>query len=360
MEDLVISTNREPNHDDFTDLMRRSTLRLNDLVKSNESAYVKAGYEIVEQMVCSMMTECAKGTPFEDTIRLVSGHKFPDILAGHYFGTEVKSTKGNKWESFGNSIFENTRIKCIERIYLTFGKMGAPVQFLSKPYEECISGVVVDHSPRYHIDMTIQENGGNTIFEDLGKPYDEFRSLPDSIQVNLIAAKSKEKLKRGESLWWHPELENSITPQTIKLMSTLNREEREQIIAEACCYFPELFSNSHKKFSRYILWLITDKNLATGNARDGFSAGGQILFTLKSGIAIKVPAVIGRLKKYHVMIKIVILNAPPGILKDRWKVDRIENDRLQQWINIITPIISNAGKVPEESINEILETLFLK
>lgn len=358
MGGAVISTNKEPGYDAFADLMRLSTLRLNDLVKNNESKYVKAKSDVVESMVCDMMIECAKDTPFEGTIKLVSGHKFPDILAGHYYGTEVKSTKSDKWESFGNSIFENTRIKEVDRIFLTFGKMGSPVEFVSKPYEECISGVVVDHSPRYHIDMKIQEKCGISIFEDLGISYDEFRTIPDIDQVNMIAAKSKGKLKKGESLWWHPEQEDTIAPQTIKLMRTLEKADKERIIAEAYCYFPELFSNKRGKYEQYTLWLITDKNLATGNARDGFSAGGQIDLTLKSGVVVRVPAVIGRLKTYNELIKNVISNTPSGVLKDRWKVKRIKKDRIHQWTSIIAPVISRASGMQEEMIDEILRELF--
>lgn len=354
----VISENREPDYDEFAKLMSISTLRLNDLVKAHEREYVKAKSDVVEEMVCKMMMECAIGTPFEGTIKLVSGHKFPDIVAGGYYGTEVKSTKSNKWESFGNSIFENTRIKSVERIYLTFGKMGSPVEFLSKPYEKCISGVVVDHSPRYHIDMRIQEKGGLSIFEDLGVTYDSFRSIPDSDQVKMIATKSKERLKKGESLWWHPEQEDIISPQTIKLMHMLKKEEKEQLIAEAYCYFPELFSGDRNKYEQYILWLITDKSIATGNARDGFSAGGQIDIHLKSGVIVRVPAVIGKLKKYNRLIKDIILDTPSGVLKDRWKVDRIEKNRVRQWTSIIAPIISKTSGVQEETINEILKELF--
>lgn len=354
----VFSENREPNYAEFAELMRISTLRLNDYVKVHGKEYVKAKSDVVEELVCKMMTDCATGTPFEGTIKLVSGHKFPDIVAGGYYGTEVKSTKSNKWESFGNSIFENTRIKSVKRIFLTFGKMDSPIEFLSKPYEECISGVVVDHSPRYHIDMRIQEKGGLSIFEDLGVTYDEFRTIPDSVQVKMIAKKSKERLKEGESLWWHPDQEDIITPQTIKLMSTLETEEKEKLIAEAYCYFPELFSKNPKKYRQYVLWLITDKNIATGNARDGFSAGGQIDICLKSGVIVRVPAVIGKLKKYNNLIKDIIQDAPSGVLKDRWKVDRIKKNRVRQWTSIIAPIISKAGGVHEEIINEILEELF--
>jgi len=66
------------------------------------------------------------GTIFENQIELVSGQKFPDIVAyinqNKAFGVEVKTTKQKKWKSTGSSIFEGTRVPNVENIYLLFGK----------------------------------------------------------------------------------------------------------------------------------------------------------------------------------------------------------------------------------------------
>ena len=358
MSNVIISTNRNPSYNDFQLLMENSTRKLNDIVKSNPKTYIGAKSDEVETIVYQTMSECAKGTLFDSTIQLISGHKFPDIIAGKYYGTEVKSTKANKWDSFGNSIFENTRVKDVNRIFLTFGKMGAPVEFRSKPYEECISDVVVDHSPRYHIDMQIQEEGNKTIFEDLNISYDDFRNLSDNEQVNLIANQSRAKLQDGEVLWWHPETSEQIVKQSLRLLSSFSIEDREYITAEAFCYFPELFSNSGKKYNRYILWLITDKNIATGNARDNFSAGGQIDFKMKNGIYIKVPAVIGNLYKYRRLIALTINTTPETILKERWKVDTISDQRIEQWIDLVSPLIAQTGKLDYKTVIDVMDIIF--
>ena len=358
MGNFVISTNRNPKYFEFVRLMEISTQRLNEMMKLHEEKYIKAKPDVVENLVCDMMSKCAIGTPFEGTVKLISGHKFPDILAGNFYGTEVKSTKFDKWESFGNSIFENTRAKDVEKIYLTFGKMSKPVEFISKPYENCISGIAVDHSPRYHIDMKIQEENRKTIFEEMNTVYDEFRLLPNKIQIDMIAAKTKENISDEESLWWHPEVEENISSPTIKLLSNFSKDEKEKIISEAYCFFPELFSNSNKKYNRYILWLITDKNIATGNARDGFSAGGQENFQMTSGLVIKLPAVIGRLIKYNSIISDAIKNTPEGVLKDRWRVSEIEKNRIRQWFEIITPVIVESNLTNKIVIREIFERYF--
>ena len=291
----------------------------------------------VEEEVCKTMRMMAEDTLFENKIHLVSGHKFPDIIAGGYFGTEVKSTKGDKWESFGNSIFENTRVKGVEQIYLTFGKLGGEVTFLSKPYEMCISGVVVDHSPRYHIDMMIQERGMQTIFENLGVPYDQFRVRND--QVDLIARKAKENLKEGESLWWSPDIpEPEPVGSALRLFKSLDEEERECLNAVGCAFFPELFGNNfHTKYNRFTLWLIMRKNLANGNVRDYFSAGGRETVLLENGKVLNVPGFFRRIMKYRMKIIEAMYAEPEVSLKEYWKVSHIDGDRLSQWIDLCIP-----------------------
>lgn len=344
MGKLVVSTNRACAYECFEDLMTKSTRRLNELALANGERYIGMSPTDVEYLVRDAMVGCAVGTPFEGTIRLLSGHKFPDIVAGKYFGTEVKSAKGSnqvkpkKWECFGNSIFEGTRIQDVERIFLTFGEMGRPVQFRSKPYEQCISGVAVDHSPRYHVDMNIQERNEATIFEELGLTYDEFRQLDNNEQVEIIARNSKSKLGPGETLWWSLDSEERFVAPTIKVLSEYDVETREKIVAEACAYFPELLGNSFRtKYDRYVMWLVTEKNIVTGSARDAFSAGGRVPVQLKSGLIVHAPAIFGRLRKYRDLVSTSIREANDETLKDSWKVKTLSKNRLSQWISLCVP-----------------------
>src|SRR5690625_4323947 len=93
---------------------------------------------------------------------------------------------------------ESTRIESVERIYLLFGKLREPIKFKVKPYEDCLSEIVVTHSPRYKIDM--QLNKSETIFEKMGVEYDEFRKSNHSIE--LVKEYYRKHLKPNENLWW--------------------------------------------------------------------------------------------------------------------------------------------------------------
>ena len=126
------------------------------------------------------MTKFLIGTPFENSIELISGQRFPDIIANKYYGVEVKTTIKNHWTTTGNSVLEGTRVDGIERIYMLFGKMVSPIEFKCRPYEECLSEVVVTHSPRYLINMDLKE--GNTIFDKLKIPYDTLRKEQNPVK----------------------------------------------------------------------------------------------------------------------------------------------------------------------------------
>jgi len=162
---MIISENRLPSLKEFERLMHSVDLFLNKDAKYRTAYYKKRSGLDLEEDVYHAVCHCAKGTPFEGTISLVSGKHFPDIVANQYYGIEVKSTQGDKWTSIGSSILESTRISNVERIFLTFGKLGGQITFLSKPYESCLSDIAVTHYPRYKIDMQLEH--GQSIFDKM-------------------------------------------------------------------------------------------------------------------------------------------------------------------------------------------------
>lgn len=195
---MVISSNPEPNKLIFQSLLDNTVQTLTDQSKKSQKVYLDLLGNKLENVVADVMSEKAKGTPFENSIELISGQKFPDIIANKYYGVEVKTTKQNHWTTTGNSVLEGTRVDGIERIFMLFGKMVSPVQFKCRPYEDCLSDVVVTHSPRYLINMDLQ--AGQTIFDKLDIPYDMLRNSPNPIKP--ITDYYRQFLKAGEEVWW--------------------------------------------------------------------------------------------------------------------------------------------------------------
>jgi hypothetical protein len=254
----------------------------------------------LETEVYNVMCKSAEGTVFENSIEFIGGQKFPDILIDKfvdgqgYFGVEVKSTKQPHWTTTGNSIFEGTRVDKMDRVFIIFGRMTSPIQFLIRPYEDCLKDIVVTHSPRYLIDMELQK--GETIFDKLEINYDSFRTLENPAEpiVNYYS----NKLKPGETVWWinGTDLgEQNARSPIIRLFNTLSRREQDILRAKMFVYFPEVFLvNNNTKYHRAALWMIKYNNIVHPSFRDIFSAGGKYQFRV-SGKQYIVPKVIEKL-----------------------------------------------------------------
>ena len=353
---MIISENPKPSLDDFRELMRNTDLILNQEAKNKQEYFLLRNGIQLESDVFDALNEAAENTSFEGTIQLVSGSSFPDIVANKLYGVEVKSTNKNHWKSIGSSILESTRVQDVERIYLTFGKLGKPVEFMSRPYEECLSGISVTHYPRYQIDMELEK--GSTIFDKIGVSYDELRKMDNPVQP--VSKYYKSLLKQGESLWWaaSEKLEDNAIPPTVRLWSTCSHEEKEYLTVYGYLLFPEVLSVSGpKKYNRYALWLATQKGILNTNVRDGFSAGGKCLLRTVGGVEVSMPAAFGRIKKYKHLIEEYISSIDESILSEYWETD-INEDRLSQWCKMVCRSASTDPNINPKIAWLVLEGIF--
>lgn len=287
---MIVACNSNPNLSEFKALMKKTDAYLNNDAKTRSAYYKTRAGKLLEDDVEAALNKCAINTPFAGTIVKVSGQKFPDIVASNFYGIEVKSTKENHWTSTGSSIMENTRVEGVERIYMMFGKLGGnPVEFLSRPYEDCLYGIAVTHMPRYLINMRIEE--GETIFDKIGIPYDELRKMDNPIAP--VARYYRSQLKEGESLWWAEDTVDDSVPVTIKLWKNIPIMERKRYIVEGCIKFPEIFKGN---YDRYSLWLAS-RGIVDSHIRDQFSSGGQESMLMPDGTYKKFPAIFRRVKR---------------------------------------------------------------
>ena len=319
---------------EFCELMRKTDRMLNEEAEGRADYYSKRNGIDLEKDVFDALKRAAYQTPFEGSIQLVSGSAFPDIVANNYYGVEVKSTNKNHWRSIGSSILESTRIQSVERIFLTFGKLGAPVEFRSRPYEECLYGISVTHYPRYQIDMEL--GPGETIFDKMGVPYDTLRKMSNPVEP--VSRYYKSQLRPGESLWWADtgNIEDESAPPTVKLWTALSPEMKETLTVLGYALFPEVLrSGSPKKYNRYALWLVTKQGVVNTNIRDSFSAGGKVTMRTTEGLEVLMPAAFGRIKKYHELIEETLNDIEEETLKEYWETSQIYDDRLLQWCKMV-------------------------
>lgn len=326
---MIISENSKPSIDDFRRLMRATDILLNNEAESRQDYYSKRNGTDLEVDVFEALQRCAVHTPFDGTISLISGSSFPDIVANRFYGVEVKSTNKNHWKSIGSSILESTRSPNVERIFLTFGKLGKPVSFRSRPYEECLAGISVTHYPRYQINMEL--GAGETIFDKMGIPYDELRKMDNPVAP--VSRYYKSKLKPGESLWWATDenIEENATSPILRLWTSLSAEEKNSYTVRGYALFPEILGHSSTKYQRYALWLATNCSVINTNIRDQFSAGGRVDIQTIYGTFEKMPAVFNRIAKNRELIEETILDASEAILLECWQAKDISENRIEQW-----------------------------
>ncbi len=351
---MIVAENSKPTLDEFADLMRKTDILLNNEARQNELYFANRSGILLERDVCDALIKCAEGTTFEGSIQLVSGASFPDIIANKYYGVEVKSTNKNHWKSIGSSILESTRNKNVERIYLTFGKLGKPVAFMSKPYEQCLSGISVTHYPRYQIDMELAK--GETIFDKMGIPYDILRKMDNPVAP--VSKYYKSKLKDGETLWWATKSEDQSVPPILRLWTTLTPEQKNYYTVQGYALFPEILSPSSTiKYHRYALWLATDCSIINTNIRDQFSAGGKKIIHI-NGEDIRISAALFRVIENRCLIKETIHETDTARLCEYWQVNKIQPNRIEQWCKLVSTYYSMSKNVSEYNVYEILSKSF--
>lgn len=342
---MIISENVDADKQSFERLLRRSLFSLQNRANENPERISSLLGNKLEKEVVEVLNENALHTPFENSIELISGQRFPDIVAKRFYGIEVKTTKDNHWSSTGSSVAEGTRVNGVERIYMLFGKMCDPIEFRCRPYQECLSEVVVTHSPRYLIDMELEQ--GETFFDKIRMPYDEFRKQDDPIKT--IVKYYKGKLKQGERLWWMGD-DNGEQPANnliIRIWNNLEKKERDQIIIKGYCLFPELFSESPDKFNRFSIWLSVGNAIVCPNVRDNFTAGGRETIVI-DGETLDVPQKFHRLYNNLEAIKETILQLDSNLISEYWECQLPINNRIETWKRLVI------NKNPDIKLQKIL------
>ncbi|WP_400072355.1 hypothetical protein [Zobellia russellii] len=327
---MVVSVNPEPHKNEFYTLLNSTIDVLNaDAIKSPIEIEKLKGTKL-ENYAGGVMSELAIGTPFENSIKVIGGQKFPDIVAKKFYGIEVKTTTQNHWKTTGNSVLESTRVEDVERIFMLFGKLGKPIEFRCRAYEECLSEVVVTHSPRYLIDMNLEK--GKTIFDKINTPYDTLRQKKNPIKP--ITDYYKSKLKPGQDLWWIQDTEQASN-LVINIWNNLSLKEKQEIKNRAMVYFPEVFSNRGDKFARLAIWLVTREAVVCPNVRDLFTAGGKADYLIKNKTYNNIPRVFIKLFDNIQSVLEILINTSTIELTEYWNEKTTEKKKIMDWIELV-------------------------
>jgi hypothetical protein len=302
---------------------------VSDLQKDSDKRpeyYIRRGGVSLEKDVYKIVNKHAAGTAFSEKIELISGQRFPDIVAyvndNKAYGIEVKTTTSNKWKSTGSSIFEGTRVDDVKNIYLLFGKLAKPIEFRCRKYEECLYDVAITHSPRYLIDM--ETGKSESIFSKVGVDYDTLRSLDNPFKP--IKRFLRKNLKDGEDLWWIDNNDENVRDLSVRLWGNLSQERKEELRISALAHFPILLSNNSKKYSMLATWLVSKFGIVNHALRDTFTAGGQIDVG-----GIMLPKIFNHVSNNIDEIINIVKTIPEDDISYYWGVDVPIDDCVAEW-----------------------------
>lgn len=354
---MIISTQENAYIQDFEELLEKAKSDLNQQALNKPEYFSNRGGTKFEQDVYASICKHAKNTSFEDKIELVSGHRFPDIVAylneTKGLGIEVKTSIKNQWKSVGGSIFENTRLVGIERIYLFFGKLIQPPEFRYRKYEDCLYNVAITHSPRYLIDMDLSD--GETIFDKIGISYDDLR------KSNRPFAPIKDYLrkalsKNNEDIWWVDNVEakdSEAKEISVRLWGNLSSSKKAELRIEAISLFPQIFGQHSKKYAKLATWLVAKHGVVAPSLRDTFTAGGKVTLTLNNTVHENLPQIYVHLQENNKLIKTTIEQTSIEDLKYYWDIEDIApNEKFKIWISLVQTYSTKSKLITKVNISD--------
>lgn len=292
----------------FSELMKKSVCRMNEIAKERASLFRQSSAFEIENISTKIIKESCLDTPFNpDSVKLVSGQKFPDIVADNHFGVEVKTTVKDHWVSTGSSIVESTRSESIDSIYMLFGKLGgAFVEFACRPYQDVLYDITVTHSPRYLINMKLLQ--GESIFDKMGVSYDTLRCSADSIKdVRRYYRKKALAEGRKEMPWWLTKDDDDASDNSmnLRMWKDLPLLEKRRLANQMLILFPEILNS---EFDDAALWLCATKGIINTHFRDIYTAGGKVKFINDDRLKIPLPRVLSFVVNDALIIRNILTN----------------------------------------------------
>lgn len=354
-------------HEAFAALMSDTERILNKEALENPQKYRGLTSSSLESLAVEKIKEACANSPFEaNEVKLISGQRFPDIVAGKYYGIEVKSTKEDHWTSTGSSIVETTRVENVEDIYMLFGKLGGRVpQFKCRPYQDVLYDIAVTHSPRYLINMELRKE--DTIFSKMGTTYDDFRNSPDSISLARHYYRERARAQNRQEMPWWITTDNveSAHSFNIKLWNSLDLRERKELQTKCMILFPEALNPARNmtKYNNTTLWLCSYHQVVNPNIRDLYSAGGKITHVNGVRLTRPVAQVFNIIVDYSDGIKALLSHPTREMLQMIKEFNPVlldEIDMYEAWLGICCKFAKENGVPLREWIETKPSFLFSK
>ncbi|HAJ57558.1 MAG TPA: hypothetical protein DCL35_07305 [Candidatus Omnitrophica bacterium] len=312
---------------DFIEILTEAKGRL----LKTDLASISTGEEFQDRLYEVIEAIC-KERNIQD-YELTGKHSFPDIRI-ESFGIEAKFTQGDSWTINGNSITESTKKNDYDRIYVFFGKRGkkGKSEIMFRPHEECVSDIVVTHSPRYRICMELEK--GKDVFAKMGEDSATFNKRSPNEKVEKVKTYYRQTIKKGQEFWWI-DADTGITP-IIRVFSDLDKEAQESFKIEVMILFPEVFSSSQHKYDRPNLHLFQKHQARYSSFRDLLTSGGQKNIKIENGKTIKVPKIFYQLYSCAKAIRENLSKLNRNELAKAWGMEIKDADDIEElWLTLV-------------------------
>lgn len=308
-------------------------------------------FEIILGDLCATLTaECQGGTRFEKSSdfekrvrEVLSGllkphnieidfsphvYVFPDVVLGA-IGVEIKFTTNDTWRSVANSVFESTRSKDVQNIYVLFGKMGGIPAVKWGKYEDCVIHVRTSHVPRFEVEMDPKKS----LFAQMEISYRDFSLLPIEERMKYIRKYARGRLKEGERLWWleeTPEKGHSL-PIEVRLYMNLPSDEKIKLRAEAALLCPQVVKppRAKRKYEDAAIYLLTYHGVLCPQARDLFSAGSV---AMRSDATRGGNYILRALKDIEGRMAQAALEMEDALFVEYWERSVPPKSRIKEWL----------------------------
>ncbi len=257
---------------------------------------------------------------------------FPDIAMG-VFGVEVKYTAADTWRSIANSIQETQRVGSVKYVYLVFGKMGGLPEVRWSEYEKSVVHVRTSHVPRFEVEIPAGGvNFHESLFEQMGIRYDDFRLLDMQEKMKYIRAYAR-KIHPDGRLWWIEDnnTEDQSLPLQARLYTNLSDEEKTRLRAEAALICPQIVKSGRDKhkYDDVVLYLLTYHGVLCHQARDLFSAGSVANPKNDDDGGLYIERA---LKLLEPEMKIAALELPDALFVEYWGESVPPERRISRWL----------------------------
>ncbi len=211
-------------------------------------------------------------------------HAFPDVTVKTdnlgKIGLEIKFRAEGKTTLGNSSLQANPGVAEIFALCFYSKKVGADIQYDIHLYENLITGIVVDHNPRFALSLDGTGKKQNLFGCEglLGDSLVDFFEKDKNTRHQVVGEVVRSALTPEDCVWYAGENDGDEIKSTIadifeKVVDAWFDLDKDALKTEVFAKHLEILSPPQKDWAAARRWLLKEK-MAVGSIKDVFTAGG--------------------------------------------------------------------------------------